>query len=353
MIWYAVATNRHSVPVKTNLGPDYYITPSIFSAERSKLFSTTWQLLGPLSRLENPGSYVSDDIAGIKVVAIRGQDGILRAFRNVCRHRGAQLIADGAGSCRTIRCPYHNWVYDDTGALKHAPWFGGDSDFSFDQWPLQPIHIQQWRNLVFICIEPHQLLLEQLGDTEGALDDVLIEGFQCVDEHRVEFGANWKVYTDNFVEGYHIPGIHPEFYAAIDFEKFSTTADNGLVSMSAPTKENLFYRGRWYWMWPNWTLSLFNGGMNTSRINPLSHNRTELIYHFYFDQSLCEDAEFKANTIARNLEVVRQDFQICFDTHQNYVSGNYRPGPLSPRHEQGVMYFQDRYRLNIGTEKDN
>jgi choline monooxygenase len=115
-----------------------------------------------------------------------------------------------------------------------------------------------------------------------------------------------------------------------------------MVKMSAPPKGGLFYRGKWLWMWPNWTLSLFDGGMNTSRINPVGPKQTELIYNFYFKDLSENGAEIRAKTIADNLAVIREDFEICIETHKNYVSGAYRPGPLSPRHEQGVAYFQRR-----------
>ena len=97
-------------------------------------------------------------------------------------------------------------------------------------------------------------------------------------------------------------------------------------------------------MWPNWTPSLFDGGMNTSRINPVSEGRTELIYHFYFADTSDARKDHRDDTISRNLAVVEEDFGICIETHKNYASGGYRPGPLSPRHEQGVAWFQDRIR---------
>ncbi|TMJ40034.1 MAG: hypothetical protein E6G87_03040 [Alphaproteobacteria bacterium] len=165
---------------------------------------------------------------------------------------------------------------------------------------------------------------------------------------RMVFDANWKIYTDNFVEGYHIPGVHPQFFAAINFEEFKTTAHDGLIRMTAPPRDGLFYRGKWLWMWPNWTLSLFDGGMNTSRINPLGVDRTELIYHFYFADISDARAKERDDLVARNLAIVREDFEICLETHKNYASGAYSPGPLSPRHEAGVAYFQDRIRHSLG-----
>ncbi len=331
-----------------NLDPRLYVDHAVLPRERSEIFSKTWQMLGPAAQVAGRGQYVSADIAGLKVFAIRGRDGELRAFRNVCRHRGAQLLEEGTGRCATIRCPYHQWVFADDGRLLNAPWFGEEPDFNPDDWPLEPIHTAAWRGLLFIAIDPQEDLTSQLGDLVAELADEPIETYHAVRREAVNFDANWKIYTDNFVEGYHIPGIHPKFFAAIDFEQFKTTAHKGFIRMTAPPREGLFYRGKWLWMWPNWTLSLFEGGMNTSRINPVGTRRTEQLYDFYFaDLSPALD-EKRADTIARNLAVVREDYEICVRTHDNYEAGNYRAGPLSPRHEQGVHYFQQRVKESLG-----
>jgi choline monooxygenase len=280
----------------------------------------------------------------MKVFAVRGRDGELRGFKNVCRHRGARLLPEGLGRCSTIRCPYHQWVFNDKGALLTAPWFGEDPDFRKEEWPLEPIHISSWRGLLFASVAPQESLEEQLGELIAELADEPIETYATTRSERVNFDSNWKVYTDNFVEGYHIPGVHPAFFAAISFEEFKTTAHRGFIRMTAPPREGLFYRGKWLWMWPNWTLSLFEGGMNTSRINPISVDRTEQIYHFYFADVSEASAANREDTIARNLAVVREDYEVCVETHKNYAAGTYKPGPLSPRHEQGVAYFQSRLK---------
>lgn len=327
-----------------NLDPSLYCAPESFISERERIFTKSWQLAGPAARVKEAGTYVATEIAGLKVFILRGRDGILRAFRNVCRHRGARLIAEGSGRCGPVRCPYHNWVYSDRGELINAPWFGEDPSFRTQDWPLEQISVHEWRGLVFTAIAPELALEEQLGDLVAELSDEPIENYTAIREERLTFNANWKIYTDNFVEGYHIPGIHPTFFAAIDFEEFKTTAHDGFVRMTAPPREGLFYRGKWLWMWPNWTLSLFQGGMNTSRINPIDQQSTELIYNFYFaDASEAREAA-RNDTTARNLAVVREDFEICLEIHKNYASGAYKAGPLSPRHEAGVHYFQDRIR---------
>ena len=164
------------------------------------------------------------------------------------------------------------------GTLKRTPWFGEDPDFDMADWPLQPISVEVWRGLLFVAIDPIEPLLSNLGDTVGVLADEPLETFQPYRTERLVFDANWKIYVDNFIEGYHIPGIHPSFHAAIDFEKFETVALDNVIKMTAPPRDGLFYRGTWLTTWPNWTLSLFDGGMNTSRINPhrRGSNRTAL-----------------------------------------------------------------------------
>ena len=325
-----------------NLDPSLYVRPDVLSVERSHIFWRTWQYLGPLCAVAEPGQYLAGNIAGLGVFAIRGRDGALRGFRNVCRHRGATLLPQGTGSCSLIKCPYHHWAYSDTGRLVQAPWFGADPAIIPEDWPLEPVHLDTWRGLLFAALDPVEPLLDQLGDLVAELADEPMETYTATDSATVAFDANWKVYTDNFVEGYHIPGTHPSFHAAIDFDRFETTAHKGYVRMTAPPKAGLFYRGKWLWMWPNWTLSLFQGGMNTSRIDPVAVDRTEQHYSFFFADTSDAGEAMRANTIEGNLAVVREDYEVCTSTHRNYAAGAYTPGPLSSRHEKGVHYFQSR-----------
>ena len=322
-----------------NLDPGLYVRPDIFQAERQRIFARSWQLMGA-SGLRNPGDYLAIDIAGTPVLAIRGRDGALRGFKNVCRHRGAKLLPDGHGQCGLIVCPYHKWSFADTGRLVQAPWFGRDPAIIPEDWPLEPVALATWRGLLFASLDPVESLEAQLGDLIPEVADEPLEEMEATDTASVSFDANWKVYTDNFVEGYHIPGTHPGFYAAIDFEAFQTTAHKGMVKMTAPPKEGLFYRGKWLWMWPNWTLSLFDGGFSVSRINPTAVDHTDQHYTFFFRPGTPPEA--RAKSVQGTLAVVKEDYTICVETHRNYAEGAYTPGPLSGRHEKGVQYFQEK-----------
>ena len=210
------------------------------------------------------------------------------------------------------------------------------------------MQLADWRGLVFAALDPEMPLLEQLGALPDELAAEPLETYHATDSATVSFDANWKVYTDNFVEGYHIPGTHPSFHAAIDFEAFETTAHRGFVRMTAPPKDGLFYRGKWLWMWPNWTLSLFDGGMSVSRINPTGVARTDQHYHFFFADTSDAAQPARTRSVEGTLAVVREDYQVCVETHRNYASGAYTPGPLSGRHERGVQYFQTRVTQALG-----
>jgi len=201
--------------------------------------------------------------------------------------------------------------------------------------------------LLFIAIDAEMSLIDQLGDLPEEVEEFPLETYTAMEERRFVMRCNWKTYTDNFVEGYHIPGIYPGFMNVIDFKNFETVARRGLVRMTSPQKGGSIYGGKWLWMWPNWTLSTFPGGMNTSRINPAAVNSTELIYDFHFGDVSAENEPSRRNTIEINSGIVREDFGICESTQNNYASGGYTPGPLSPRHERSVAYFQTMVRTAL------
>ena len=328
--------------MQLNLPSRYYVEPAIYESERQCVFRQHWHMLGPASLVSEPGQYQAIELAGWKLLLLRGRDGILRAFHNVCRHRGARLLEEGRGRCAMLRCPYHLWVYDHDGKLRTAPWFGEDPGFRLEDWPLQAVSVEIWRGLVFVSPAPKVSLLEQLGDLPAEVADYPIESFTAIATERFLMKSNWKTYTDNFIEGYHVPGILPAFNMVIEFEMFETIVRRNVVCMTAPQRDGSIYGGKWLWAWPNWTLSVFPDGMNTSRINPISPNETELVYDFYFaDTSDGRESE-RRRTIEINCGIVREDFGICEHTQRNYASGAYVSGPLSPRHEQSVAYFQQK-----------
>ena len=215
---------------------------------------------------------------------------------------------------------------------------------------LLPIAVAVWRGLLFVNLDPDAGPLQDgLGDLVREASAYPIEDYRFVHQEVFDMNCNWKTYTDNFVEGYHVPGIHPPFAAVIDFDSFTTEGRNRTVIMQAPQKDGSFYGGLWLWRYPNTTLSIFPGGMNMSRIIPLGTRRTRLVYNFFFGDDLPAAAAKNRDTIERNCQVVREDFGICESYQGNLEAGIFDRGPLSPRHEEGVRHFHDLLRESLAS----
>jgi choline monooxygenase len=336
-------------PARLTLPADWYHRPDIFERERQAVFAREWQLVGGIGQVKVPGDYIATEIVGWRFFVIRDREGELRAFHNVCRHRAGHFLDDGTGHCDVLRCKYHSWVYDTQGRLRATPAFGEAPWFDKADYPLRPIRVDSWRGLVFVNLDLEaRPLADCLGDLPELGAPYAIEDFTCLKEVQFDIACNWKTYTDNFVEGYHIPSIHPWLNSKIDFAGFETYPRENIVVMRAPQREGSIYGGIWLWAYPNMTLSVYPHGMNTSRILPVDRGRSRLIYHFYFrDTDPALEAE-RVQTIEANCSIVREDFGICEIAQHNLESGAYDRGPLSPKQEEGVRYFHDRLRLSLG-----
>lgn len=339
---------RASGPAMT-LPARWYSDPELYRAERQAVFAREWQLLGAESLLAAPGDYLATEIAGWRIFVIRGRDGALRGFHNVCRHRAGPLLGEGSGRCDLLRCQYHGWIYDGEGRLRRTPDFGEAAGFDRADYGLFPIRVAAWRGLVFANLDMAAGPLEEsLGDLVRETAPYPLERFGLVREVVFEMACNWKTYTDNFVEGYHIPAVHAGLNAAIDFSRFSAEGRNRVVVMRAPQRGGSIYGGVWLWCYPNMTLSVYPQGMNTSRILPLDGKRTRLVYNFFFEDRSPAAMAANERTIETNCQIVREDFGICEIAQVNLDAGRYDRGPLSPRQEDGVRYFHELLRSALG-----
>jgi choline monooxygenase len=327
----------------------WYHRPEIYERERQAVFGRSWIWLGSTGALAAPGDYIAGDFAGWRVFVIRDRDGALKGFHNVCRHRAAALLPDGSGHCDLLRCPYHGWLYDTAGRLRQTPDFGDAPSFERADFSLVPIRVESWRGLVFVNLDREAApLTEALGDLAAEVADYPLERYRCQHQVSYEMACNWKAYTDNYVEGYHIPGIHPAFNAVIDFDRFETVARNRIVRMAAPQRDGSVYDGLWLWQYPAMTFAVFPGGMDISRIAPLGPGRTRIDYQFFFADDSPEGEAERLHVVDSICNIVREDFGICEGVQRNLEAGVYKQGPLSPRHEAGVAYFHECIREALG-----
>lgn len=328
---------------------DWYHQPDNFERERQRIFRCDWKWIGRLDQLTNPGDYIATDIAGWRVFVMRDRDGDLRAFHNVCRHRAAVLVDDGAGRCDVPRCRCHGWVYDAIGRLRQTPHFGDSPRFDKAGYSLYSARVDVWRGLVFVNLDPETPpLTERLGALLGEAAPYPIEDYKFAREEVFDLNCNWKTYTDNFVEGYHVPGIHQSFAAVIDFDRFMIVGRNRTVIMRAPRKDGSFYGGVWLWRYPNTTMSFFPDGMNMSRIMPLARNRTRLVYNFFFHDTSPAAMARNNETIARNCGVVREDSASARSPRAIWRPDCSIAAPSAPAMRMASATFTELVRQSLG-----
>ena len=327
----------------------WYHDAEMYEAEREKIFFGEWLIFCHEALLPEPGSYVAYTVAGRPVMVIRGKDGELRAFHNVCRHRASMVLREGHGKADVLRCIYHGWVYDSEGCLKKAPNFGGDEKALCDRTSLFPIHLRMLGPLVFICMaENAPDFTASLGDLPAALSGTDLSAYKFYDMATHPLACNWKTYIENYMEGYHIPAIHPGLNRDIDFATYRVVPGNRIArhetGLRADRAEEAVNNGLWVWVWPNCALNIYKNGMNLELVIPTGPETTELRYCYLFtDVSESMEAENR-RTIDVSIEVTREDIELCEIVQKNLRGGIYDTGELSPRHENGVVAFHDMVR---------
>ncbi|MBT5414898.1 MAG: aromatic ring-hydroxylating dioxygenase subunit alpha [Rhodospirillaceae bacterium] len=195
-------------PGATGLPPHCYTSEDWYRAEVERIFMRSWIFLGRVQRVPEAGDYLALDYAGVPLLILRGRDGVLRAFANSCRHRGAKLL-EGEGNCRGIACPYHGWAYGLDGSLRGAPGMERSAGFDKAEHGLKPVRLETWGGFMFVCMDPEASdLATWLGDLSERLGPYDFE--DMVPTYRVEYdlACNWKIMVENFLEYYHTPYVH-------------------------------------------------------------------------------------------------------------------------------------------------
>lgn len=222
----ADAVTRLNVPTGNAVGlpRELYTSPEFFELERDRVLANTWLCVGIETDLAQPGDLLPYDFAGMPLLLLRDRTGALRAFHNVCSHRGVQLVAEARNTRGGIVCPYHAWTYGLDGRLQRRPWFCGEARCPDDRFDavalgLKPIRCASWHQLVFVNLDDNappladyvRPLAERWADRDLSL---LRHGGSL----EFEIHANWKLVVENYCERYHLPSVHPKLnsYSAVD-----------------------------------------------------------------------------------------------------------------------------------------
>ena len=317
----------------------WYIDPTFLELEKASVFGATWQAVGRVNSVAAPGDYFACEVAGEPVVVARGKDGGLRAFSNVCRHR-ASIIAEGTGHASSLRCPYHGWSYSLDGKLLGQPEFEGVEDWNRSDICLPPFAVETWGPFVFVNLDgkapPLAEVLGQIPEETGRLGCPM-DKLRYSQRRDYVINCNWKVYIDNYLEGYHLPTAHPGLFRALDYSQYRVDTHRYYASQVAPlrTKDAAKDdRALYYWIFPNFMLNIYPDNVSSNIILPLGPDKTLTIFEWF-----AIDAGVTAETIAFSDEIQHEDIKICENVQRGLHSRTYNTGRFSVKRENGVHHF--------------
>jgi len=344
----------------------FYVDPVVLALEKERIFRRTWQLVGTLHQpcgevngkkrtIADPESYFTFDLAGEPIVVVRDAAGTLRAFSNVCRHR-AGPIAEGSGCRRVFNCGYHGWTYTLDGRLIGTPEVDGMEFFDRSTMGMAPLRCETWEHFIFVNFSAAgPSLAEYLGNIPELARDFSFAGLGLIERRDYIVNCNWKVYVDNYLEGYHIPIVHPGLMKEIDYPRYRCETFRFHSQQRGPVKEvkpgeahkrvyapdaHGLKEALYFWLFPNLMLNFYPDNVSMNLVVPLSHDKTLTIFEWYFHDPTSEKArERAAKSIAFSDEVQQEDIHICEVVQRGLQSVTYDRGRYSVKRENGVHHF--------------
>jgi choline monooxygenase len=331
----------------------WYSDPAVLQLERERVFRRTWQYAGRADQVAEPGSFCTADAGGIPVVVVRDKEGELRAFLNVCRHRGS-LVCEGEGRRETLQCPYHAWTYGLDGTLRSAPRADRDPDFDRDALRLVRLPVDTWGLFVFVNPDPDAA---PLADTLGELPELVSGAGLDVDalrfHHRSHsaYEANWKVCAENFLECYHCQVAHPSFSKVVDVSEdaYRLEESRWFSSQYGPVKDRWqgafdptgeVARGQFHFVWPNLTINVMPGHANLSigPIVPLAPERTGRFLDYFVGPDV--DEAWTREMLEFDAQVGAEDTVLVERVQQGMRTGVLDHGHLLVESERLIGHFQ-------------
>jgi len=339
----------------------FYTDPAIYEAEKAAIFYRSWWCAGHRSQLPTLGSYLTTEIHEQGVLVTRDADGVLRAFYNVCQHRGHEL-AQGRGQAKMLACPYHAWTYNLDGTLRTARLTKSMPDFRACDFALKPVRVEEFCGFVFVNLDPDAVpLAEQTGDLEREIRTYAprIDEMVYVHRHTYDVRANWKVMVDNFLECYHCHAAHKDFVDLVDMDSYRNIINGSYVSQIAETPKTLngraysfkpgevdFGYAGWY-LWPNLTIWIYPGEANISTLImiPKGPDRTvEYLDWFLPTTTISKQVADAMTYMDQTLQP--EDIGLCESVQKGLKSKGYNQGRfvVDPGHpeisEHAAHHFQ-------------
>lgn len=326
----------------------WYTSPAMAAFEQAAVFGQAWHYAGHGGRLGRPGAFLTADVGGHSLVIVRGEDGEVRAFYNVCRHRGGPLATTPCGHARLLQCRYHGWTYRLDGSLRGVPRFDRSELFDKRDYGLVPVAVDVWQNLVFVHLgQPAEPLAAVLAGIAERIAPLHLGGLHFAQRVDYDVACNWKVYVDNYLEGYHLPLVHPELCRVLDYRAYATETFGHYSLQHSPLREAEAVYGTsdgaayYYFVFPNLMLNILPGRLQTNVVLPLGPDRCRVVFEYYFDDVASPAARQRiADDVAFSDRVQQEDVAICEHVQRGLHSPAYDQGRFSPEAEQGVYHFQ-------------
>jgi choline monooxygenase len=320
----------------------YYFDPAIYELEKRKIFHGSWQYVGHVSMLREPGSYITREILDQSVILLKDRDGEIRGFFNVCQHRAHRLLeGEGRLASTRVTCPYHAWAYDLDGRLRAARGLEKSPDFDIEAYGLAPVRLAQFLGFLFVNLDGKAPAFETVaGDLAAEVARFSPKAAELLCAYRAEYplAANWKNSVENYSECLHCPNRHRGLVeAALDYPSYRITVhphhhshrsrDKGdaqgygsKTEMAANTKEF----GSWL-LWPNWCLEVYPGGnLTVFHHVPAGPERTVQKIEWYFPTERPSAADQEVIDFVH--EVRLEDIPICESVQAGLHSLGYRQG---------------------------
>jgi len=339
------------------LDASLYRDKDFLQLEKIHLFQKHWQLMGHENQIPQIGDNLSIQIGDLPIIIVRKQNNDLIALHNVCRHRAGPLAVE-TGNNPVLRCQYHGWSYDLNGQLKSAPEMQSTQNFDICQHHLPKAHLEIWQGFIFVSVEPPSLSVAQmLGPITEQIKPIGLNAMRF--HHRDEYiiQCNWKVYMDNYLEGYHLPHVHPGLSKLLDYRQYETKLyDHYSYQLSPLDNEknnnaDIYYgegSAHYYTIFPNLMLNILPGRLQTNRVLPLAVDQTRVIFDYYYSNLRSESTQkLIEQDQSFSDEVQQEDVDICEKVQIGLASDSYNAGPLCEKREQGLVHFHNLIRKNL------
>ena len=357
------------------LSGEYFTSEEIFRAERERIFHRSWLLAGHVSQLDKPGSWFTFDLDRESVIVLRDAGGQVRAFHNLCRHRGSRLCLGGRGEIgNTLQCPYHAWTYGLDGALRAAPTMSDVEGFEPGEHGLLPVALADWQGFLFLNLASDPVpFVEALPGLQGKFAAWRLPELRSVHQKVYEVEANWKLFFHNYSECYHCPKVHPHLNKLTPFRNTENDLDEGPVLggpmwMSNPDGSMTMHGGRcalpfsglspeelgrvyYYTVFPTAFLSLHPDYVMIHRALSLGRAQTRLTCDWYFHPEAIAAPGFDPQPAIDFWDLTnRQDWELCANAHKGVASDAWRPGPYSELESQLAAFDRQYLRALEGDE---